>query len=215
MARLTPEQAAFLFKHNIPLSMVFDATGMSQIDYRSSMKKSNKYFAFGVTPCSSAGHTLRARSGNCIQCKTANITFQLRDVKPADVYLAASRSKQIFKIGSSIEVDRRLENLCKVSYGNATDWLCIAKVRCKQAGQAEFKAQKALEHFRFVVPYTDAGREIEADELFACSYTAARSAFITATPEDERHGIWHHPAARDLCDFPDRPPPRPSPGRRA
>lgn len=205
MARLTPQQLAFLYRHKIPLSLVFDATGMTKAEYSVAMARDNRHFAFGVSPCENAGHTLRTRSGNCIECNTANIAFQRRHGNPADVYLAASISQQLFKIGSSTEVDRRLKNLNKVSYGGASDWFCIAKARCKEAGKVEFDAQKRLEGFRFVVPYTDSGREIEADELFACRYITARIAFIKAVPEEQIPDIWHLTNAEKLCEFSDRP----------
>jgi hypothetical protein len=201
MAKLTGEQAAFLRKHKIPLHMVFDASGMVPSTYQSAMRAADKHFAFGVAPCANGGHTLRARGGDCIQCGTKYIAYQLRDVKPADVYIAGSRSRRLFKIGSSAEVDRRLETLNKLAYGGASDWLCIAKARCKHGGKVEFAIHDKLKAFRIGVPYMDSGREVIGDELFRCDYTSARVAFISCVPDEERAGIWHHGSAKELYSF--------------
>lgn len=175
MGRLTSEEILFLCKHKITMSMMFDATGMNTEHWRSAMTGEDKPFAFGTTPCERGGHTLRSRANNCIQCNTANIMFQLRNAKPADVYIAASRSKQIFKVGSTTELKRRIETLNRVAYGGADDWFVIANVRCKKAGAVEFETHKRLDSYRFAATYIDSGREIEAYELFSCDYTSARS----------------------------------------
>jgi hypothetical protein len=202
MGRLTTEEMLFLHRHKVPMSMVFDATGIA--DWQSEIDE-DKYFAFGTTPCKREGHTLRSRSNNCIQCKTANIAFQLRNTKPAEVYVAASRSKQLFKVGSTTELNRRIEMLSRVAYGGATDWFVIANVRCKKAGAVEFQIHKKLESFQYEVAYVDAGREIQAYELFSCDYQSVRITFIASVPEDERGQIQHHANAKSLCAFPPRP----------
>jgi hypothetical protein len=69
MAQLTTVQKDFLAHHSIPLSRVFDASGLARKKYAEIMREEEKYFVYGDTECQS-GHTLRSRPssrriGNC------------------------------------------------------------------------------------------------------------------------------------------------------
>ena len=75
MAEPSDDQRKFLRDQKLPLSFLFDASGMRKVDYEAVMKRDEKFFAFGVTPCSKGGHSLRTRSGHCIQCDTAKIAY--------------------------------------------------------------------------------------------------------------------------------------------
>jgi hypothetical protein len=193
MGNLTSEQLSFFARHKIPLSQVFDARGMGRSHYQELMKNQEKYFAFGTEPCKNGSHTLRSRSGHCVECDTARITFMMRAVKQADVYIAASRSKKFIKIGSSTELARRIDYLSKESYGGADDWICVAKVHCAKAGSVEFEAQKKLREFRTGATYHHSGRLTDAYEIFSCDYRFARTALIASVPEAERKGFWERP----------------------
>ena len=72
MTELTEEQLAYLQNHKVSLGSVFDATGLGRKDYSAKMKALGKAVAYGVTPCKKAGHTLRSRSGGCIQCSAVS-----------------------------------------------------------------------------------------------------------------------------------------------
>ena len=50
MTKLTQDQIDFLRNHRIPLSNVYDATGMSRKQCQEEMKKLGMLFAIGVTP---------------------------------------------------------------------------------------------------------------------------------------------------------------------
>jgi T5orf172 domain len=195
MGNMTNEQLSFFARHKIPLTKVFDARGMGVNYYQELMRDQEKYFAFGTEPCQKGGHTLRSRSGHCVQCDTARIAFMMRAVKEADVYIAASRSKKFIKIGSSTELARRIDYLSKESYGGADDWICVAKVRCAKAGSVEFEAQKKLSNFRTEATYNHSGRLTDAYEIFSCDYRSARIALIASVPEAERKGLWERPDA--------------------
>jgi hypothetical protein len=62
MATLTEEQISFLERHEIPLTWMFDAEGLTRPEYKRAMKNEEKYFAYGVKECLN-GHTLRTRHG--------------------------------------------------------------------------------------------------------------------------------------------------------
>jgi len=101
MAQLTKEQLDFLKSQGVPLSKVFDATGMGPSKYSTVMKDLGMVVAYGVTPCGKAGHRLKTRSGHCVQCKTANLAFQARFDDPGEVYVARSAKQNILKVGTS------------------------------------------------------------------------------------------------------------------
>ena len=51
MAELTLAQNSFLIHHKIPLSQVFDATGMKKEEYKELMKELGMTIAIGVNHC--------------------------------------------------------------------------------------------------------------------------------------------------------------------
>lgn len=69
LAKLTKEQKAFLDRVGVPLSRVFDASGMRTAEYKQAMRDLGMWVAYGASPCEAEGHTLRSRTGHCVQCK--------------------------------------------------------------------------------------------------------------------------------------------------
>lgn len=133
MATLTDEQFKFLRSQNIPLSALFDATGMKKADYRLAMKSEEKSFAYGVTSCGKGEHTLRTRAGHCIQCNHSRIAYMLRHDARAYVYIAASAVGCLIKIGSSIDLAGRTDKLNRYQYGGQKDWQILADTgSCEQ-----------------------------------------------------------------------------------
>ena len=72
-SRLSQEQMAFLKNHDVPMSKVFDATGLATPKWKAEMKELDLLVAFGVTPCERKKHQLRARSGHCVQCNSKSL----------------------------------------------------------------------------------------------------------------------------------------------
>src|SRR6202161_4571783 len=104
MATLTKEQLDFLYKHEVPLSRVGDATGMRTAEYQKCMKELDLWLAIGVRACKSAGHTLRTRAGHCAQCNTANLAFLRRYEDKGTVYVAQSHAIALTKVGAASDV---------------------------------------------------------------------------------------------------------------
>ena len=123
---------------------MFDASGMKRKQYHDQMKQTEKYFAYGVTPCERAAHTLRTRKGNCIQCRPASITHILRNAKPGYVYIAGSKSVKQIKIGSSNDPENRIYIANIERYAGASDWRILAKVLVYRSGFIENEAHKLL-----------------------------------------------------------------------
>jgi len=68
--KLTESQIAFLKKYNFGMEDMFDAKGLTTIEYMARMKAEGKRIAYNADPCKKEGHTLRTKSGHCAQCNT-------------------------------------------------------------------------------------------------------------------------------------------------
>lgn len=180
MATLTDEQLRFLRSQNIPLSAMFDATGMKAADFRLAMKGEDKTFAYGVTACGKGGHTLRTRNNHCIQCDHARIAFMLRADARAYIYIAASAAGRLIKIGSSIDIADRTEKLNRYHYGGHQDWQILATADSPKAGRAESEAHATLSAFNVPGDYVRMGKKQKCYELFRCDFGDARHALSQA-----------------------------------
>src|SRR5690606_25909001 len=92
------ETKLFLEKHKITDREIIDAKGQTMYQLADFMISENKLFAYNTTECSE-GHTIRSRSGHCIVCRTAGITFIRRSLETGNVYIAGSIAKQYIKVG--------------------------------------------------------------------------------------------------------------------
>ncbi|MBP0589321.1 hypothetical protein J8I87_06225 [Paraburkholderia sp. LEh10] len=180
MAQLTSEQLAFLKSQKISLSLLFDATGLSQSQREAVMRQMDKKFYYGGAACQKAGHTLRTKAGHCIQCDTSKIAYQLRSSDPGYVYLAHSKTTGYVKVGFSKEhpQDRSL-TLRNEAYGNIKDWDIKKIVRLERnAGRHEFAVHELLESYRAPVVYEKtSGNFVECREIFKCDLAAALATF--------------------------------------
>lgn len=168
MATLSDEQIQFLKENNISLSMVFDATGLSKKSYQEVMDGLGIEFAYGVTPCKKAGHTLRTRAGHCIQCDKAKIAYQRRYNENGIVYVAYSEKLSLTKIGVAKDVNDRLKNLNSHGYGGTKDWKIYSHREYKMAGQKEMQIHRQLAAHQAIRNYEKGGNIVECRELFDC-----------------------------------------------
>lgn len=170
----------FLQEQSIPLSRVFDASGMSRSTYESAMIELEMIVAVGVSPCKKAGHTLRTPPGHCAQCNTQALAFLLRNYEAGEVYIAVSAQTGLVKIGTSKSAQGRMNTLNSFGYGGATDWKIHCHHACSKAGRVEFLAQNALNGYRASRTYIKAGNTVDCQELFNCSASAATAAVQSA-----------------------------------
>ena len=68
---MTTEEITFIKQQGLHEELFFDAKGQSINRIEEEMKSLGKVFAYNSIPCDQYGHTLRTRSGHCIQCDTA------------------------------------------------------------------------------------------------------------------------------------------------
>jgi hypothetical protein len=176
MAKLTEEQLVFLHQQGVPLSRVYDATGMSTSLWKHAMKLLGMDVAYGVTPCDAEGHTLRTRYGHCVQCGTHNLAFMRRFEDVGWIYIAESAETQLVKLGVSTDVSGRIEQLNYYGYGGCHDWGVVHTDEIPAAGRVEFLAHQLLDDFRVIRHYEKDGNIVECRELFECDAGTAEHA---------------------------------------
>lgn len=176
----TKEQLAFIARHGIPRSQLFNATGMSTSQYKSEMKALGMMVAYGVSPCDKAGHTLRTKNGHCAQCGTHHFAFSRRYENIGDVYIAQSKRAGLIKIGTAEGADARQESLNHFGYAGAIDWVIKYRQECYKAGQVEFHAHKALMAYNVSRSYEKQGTTVSCNEVFVCSVSVSKKAIIKA-----------------------------------
>jgi hypothetical protein len=173
MTAITDEQRIFLDQHTIPLSRVFDATGMKRVEYQKNMRALDLVIAVGTSRCDKAGHRMRTRGGHCAQCNPAVIAFMLRNDNRAHVYIAASPSGGIIKVGSSQNPDQRMQTLNAFAYGGYRDWQLRFSEQCDRAGFVEFNAHRMMKPYSIPGSYKRGIVQVACLELFACELSEA------------------------------------------
>ncbi len=173
--KLTKAQVKFLDKHNISENQVFDATGLSKSEYSFLMKKGGFIVATGVTKCKKGNHSLKTRSGHCVFCNPAYLTFQKRYETPGDLYVFYSSSKRLVKVGVAEDAYERLDSANKQSYGNIDDWKLKFSIRVLNSGHAEKIIHDALAEYKKQRYFIKDGSWVLAQEIFGCSIKHAIS----------------------------------------
>ncbi len=173
MAKLTDGQIKFLGIQGIPLSQVFDATGMKSSEYKQIMKDIGMVVAIGVTPCDASGHKLRTRHGHCVQCGTHNLAFLKRYDDLGIIYVAKDATSKLAKIGTAKDASGRENSLNRVGYGGSNNWKIEFAQQCERAGRIEFNVHQALSPYRVSKSYWKQGHLVDCNELFDCDVELA------------------------------------------
>jgi hypothetical protein len=181
---ITEEQLFFLKENNIPLSKVFDATNQKRETYRKSMKALEKLIAINATPCAKYGHTIRTRNGHCCQCNTANIAYIKRHYANGYVYIVGSQEKKVLKVGSTNNIENRVNTLNFENYASINDWKLILYYKCNDMGLIEAEAHNKLQKFQVEKTYIKNGRAQTAYEIFDCNYDVCKIALVNATKDN-------------------------------
>jgi hypothetical protein len=167
MAKLTDEQIKFLNSHGVNESQTFDATGYKRSEYKEAMRELDLQIAYGVTPCEKGGHTLRTKSGHCLQCAPLNLTFSKRDNDGGILYIAYSAQSGYIKIGSSQSIDTRAKTLRQQNYGGFSDWVIHDSFFVTRlAGQIEFEMHRRLKNHLIKSEYHKDGKMQKSREIF-------------------------------------------------
>lgn len=184
---MTASQKAFFDRHGINLSQVFDAYGLRKSEYSRIMRSSGYYFAIRTSPCSAFGHTIRTRSGHCIQCKPENIAYFMRHHTPGQVYIAISKSGNMLKVGTAKDAFKRLDNINRDSYGGRSDWELKIITEIENSGNFEHLLHSRLRNYKLGGSFFTGNDWVSHYELFNCSLTVAKKNFLELIPSDKKY----------------------------
>ena len=178
---LTDEEKAFIKEYNLSTSDFYDARGETISVYHDKAKALGCHFV--ISQCQ-YGHRLKDRSGHCIICNTANISFQKRETKGGVVYVAVSG--KYCKIGITEEKkkskqeslnDREYRLNSEGGYASRDGWQIIKSWSIeKNVGKVEREAHRLLSQYHAEKSYIYSGSRRIAQEIFECSIAEAINA---------------------------------------
>ena len=167
MTNLTSEQKEFLSSYGINENEIFNASGLRREEYSVIMRANDFKAAYGVTPCKKNNHSLRNRSGNCLQCYPASIGYEKNHNRGGYVYIAQSKTGEIIKIGTTENILARTKTLNEQKYGSQSDWtIPVAREVSKNCGKIEKALHAELKQFYVFGHYFKDGKNQSTYELF-------------------------------------------------
>jgi hypothetical protein len=172
---LSKTEKSFLKQHKIPESMVFNALGLRKKEYAELMRGGTFLVAITDTPCKSAGHRLRVRSGHCVICNPAYLAYAGRFRKSAYIYVAKSALFGVCKVGVTESISGRTESLRKQEYGGYRDWEILFHQSVPNAASVEHLAKKELDQYRSKGTTWKDRHNQQSIELFKCDCSVAVS----------------------------------------
>ena len=131
------------------------------------------WVAYGVAPCKRGQHSLRTRTGSCIQCGTAQLAFVKRWHGPGYIYVAYSKELKRTKIGVTTDPEKRIQSLNRIGYGAANDWSLFDSSLCANMGFIEHQMHTKISAHRASAYYWRDGYLVDCKELF--NYPAAKA----------------------------------------
>jgi hypothetical protein len=203
MITLNDDQRTFVERYKLPLSSMFDASGMGKKEYHDLMKSLDKLYAVGVTPCKAANHTMRTRNGHCLQCKPETITYLNRYYNNSTVYVAVSVNSRRIKVGYTKNIKERSSAINNTRYAGSDDWQMVYYVNCKHAGKIEAAIQSKLHDYYAPSEYKLGGRSIACYEVFNCGYRKAKEVIANLKKDmpDEFGEEFEAPDIEECFDF--------------
>src|ERR1700712_1215229 len=129
---LSPGEREFLQRGGRSAGDVFDGRGKQKAVWQKEAKRLGKELVLGA-PCQKAGHRLRTRSGDCVQCNPHKLTFQMRHQIPGYVYIAGSVQKSLIKVGYTDDPGERERSLRAERNAGCRDWEMLFHVQAKEA----------------------------------------------------------------------------------
>jgi predicted GIY-YIG superfamily endonuclease len=124
-----------------------------------------------------------------------------RYYEPGYVYIAGSLGGRVLKIGTTVNIGRRLETKLRgQGYGNLDDWKLLFYVWVQQGGNIEHAARRQLQHCKTMRMYRKDGSMQKGREIVRCSYSLAEAAIFNLITSEESSRVWRS-ANRFLYEF--------------
>lgn len=175
---LTKEEKDFLQKYNLSPSDFYDARGESVTVYHDKAKAAGCRFV--INSCQ-YGHRLKDRTGHCIVCRPACITYRKRESDGGVIYVAVSgKYTKVGMIENNIkDVDKAISKReyrlnDEGGYGGRSGWTTLKTWHLERnAGKVEREAQCLLKPYYVEKNYIHSGEMHSTKELFDCPIQTA------------------------------------------
>ncbi|RWN98686.1 MAG: GIY-YIG nuclease family protein [Mesorhizobium sp.] len=188
--QLSASELAFLKSIGFGAGDVLDARTMSKTTAIATAKAQGKAL-YVAGECTKARHRLKFRSGgHCAQCVPMRQTFQKRQDISGGVYVCASNSLGLVKVGSSTEFKTRAKKLNFEGYAGAKDWRLVYWATVSNSGRVESSAHSQLNPYVRRLSYSRDGHHQTAYECFACTITVAIAALRKEMQAGEPVEFW-------------------------
>lgn len=179
---LTKEEKAFIKEHGLDYTDFYDGRNDKVRDFHDKAKSAGCRFV--VSKTSICGHRLKTRSGHCICCRPANISFQKRYSEKGIIYIA--KNGRYCKVGmlennnndaQDALYHRRVTLNMDGGYAGMEGWEIKEYYEVKNAGRVEKEIHTILSDYVVTGKlYYYSGEVREADELFRCPLKVAKEA---------------------------------------
>ena len=179
MIDLTSLENRFLDNHNIKPTDIYDGRGQSGAYWKKEAKKYGSVIVLS-NDCTK-GHRLKLRSGHCAQCKPEGIYFQFRYYSKQFVYIAASMSGMIYKVGTAKDIYERQITLKKQGYGGYYDWEIIAHSIADISGEIEVNIHRDLYQYQIYGSYRKGAYKTDSREMFKAPLPVIWGSFVKHT----------------------------------
>lgn len=166
---LTQSEIDFFKHHKIAPSDLFDCCGRTVIHLYNEMKSSGRIIGYNSTSCQN-GHRIKTRSGHCPVCSPAKIAFIRRSENSGYIYIAHSKTAQLYHIGFTEDYENRAKSLNYTSYGGFSDWVLELVIYSTIAGRLKLMIKSDLKSFSVASDYFHDNHIQEALELYNCSF---------------------------------------------
>jgi hypothetical protein len=95
-----------------------------------------------------------------------------------------SQEKKVLKVGSTNNIENRVNTLNFENYASINDWKLILYYKCNDMGLIEAEAHNKLQKFQVEKTYIKNGRAQTAYEIFDCNYDVCKIALVNATKDN-------------------------------
>ncbi len=153
-----------------------DATGLAKKEWHPLIRELDKWVFIGGTPCNNEGHTMRLKSGHCLECETSSPAFLLRRLKHKNVFIAGTKSGKILKLGTSKNYLQNIDTLNLYNYAGFKDWEPIIAFELDDTVQCQYKVERKIRRYFFSKLVQQNGREFHCVDLIKCKYTRVKTA---------------------------------------
>lgn len=158
--KLTAEQKIFLKQHSIENTMIFNADGKTEKQYKSLMKQEWKIFAFETHSCDIDTHNLITRTGHCIECNPDRINYMRKLWKTSSPVEKKIVVPEI-KAAKNHYYEKNFDGLTFMeAKANFLDWLEVIKNKSQKTVEqysrhlekfSEYLEDKNIDSFNFTI----------------------------------------------------------------